>query len=541
MEWRIIKMGTEMFDTLHAYGLGIVVAYATNEPVILQDEGVCYRLTSPCISVPQASIDLLDDVFRLPEPAEVRHLAQALAKTSHLTIPLAVANLDGLLAALFTNPYVVRSCSLSALLHKQRFDPAIIERGIASIHDIIARWKTRMAQEAGVTSLWLDELLKDYDALCPCQPLPVAMNGEKSITVAMTLDPSLGYASRQPHSDGRVAKKVNMTLRGTRFAALLAYIGAMRFLRAQQVAGNLIAYSVPVASTLILHTESVRPLLWSCENESEEALVLQWLDLATNESQIEGQWKGLSYQVLQVQAKQAISRSRGALDLTWLNPLNHQLLRYWKWLLRTPQRERPYEPHHLIVALVTSQRYEWEAHLFDVAQAELARRPRQDQNGHVDWLRLYSIHEIQEVSAAMESSVPTPLSTILARKEGTMHFGHALRQLKECASAIVREILEDLESVRTRDQLMDVLTHLLQTCEVMDAKSPFLIIPSDQDLKLLLEDEERYGAHTIAGLLRLLSTLRYTPRNEEADQEGYTHIRPEASDPDTLDTSTSSE
>jgi hypothetical protein len=49
----------------------------------------------------------------------------------------------------------------------------------------------------------------------------------------------------------------------------------------------------------------------------------------------------------------------------------------------------------------------------------------------------------------------------------------------------------------------------------MDARAYFLIIPSDQDLKLLLEDVERYGALTIAKLLRLLSTLRYPARPEE--------------------------
>lgn len=99
-----------------------------------------------------------------------------------------------------------------------------------------------------------------------------------------------------------------------------------------------------------------------------------------------------------------------------------------------------------------------------------------------------------------------------------MRFGHALRQLKEHAASTVREVLDDLEAVQTRDQLVDVLTRAMQTCEVMDAKAPFLIVPSDPDLKMLLEDVERYGAHTIAGLLRLLSTLRYAPRREEADQ-----------------------
>ena len=142
----------------------------------------------------------------------------------------------------------------------------------------------------------------------------------------------------------------------------------------------------------------------------------------------------------------------------------------------------------------------------------------------------------------MESPLPLPFSTILGRKEGTMRFGHALRQLRrESASSMAREILEDLESVQTRDQLMEALTRTMEICEVMDAKSPFLIVPSDPDLQLLLEDVERYGAHTIAGLLRLLSTLRKAQRKEATDQEGGIQIQSEIPDADTQVASTSPE
>ena len=181
----------------------------------------------------------------------------------------------------------------------------------------------------------------------------------------------------------------------------------MRFLRAQPVAGSFIAYSVPIASMLELSVESISPLLWPRDDdEPEQALVLQALDLVTKDSKGKGTWKALSYQVLQTLAKQqAISRSRGSLDLAWFSHLNHQtgehLLRYWKWLFRTPQKERPYELHHLVEALVTSQRQAWEAHLFEVAQAELARRPLEEQDGQARRLRLYSLHEIQEVSTCL--------------------------------------------------------------------------------------------------------------------------------------------
>ena len=37
MQWRVIKMGSDLFDILHTYGLGIVVASATQQPVTVQE------------------------------------------------------------------------------------------------------------------------------------------------------------------------------------------------------------------------------------------------------------------------------------------------------------------------------------------------------------------------------------------------------------------------------------------------------------------------------------------------------------------------
>src|SRR5258708_3182663 len=147
MEWRVIKMGAQMFDMLHTYGVGIVVSYATNEPVVIEDQGCSYRLSSRCITIPYTSIDLLDEVFRLPQPEEVLGLEQAQTQATRPPTPLAVANLDGLLAALFTRPDGAHCCSLSALLHKYRFDSSVIERGIASVRGICTKWKTLTAQK----------------------------------------------------------------------------------------------------------------------------------------------------------------------------------------------------------------------------------------------------------------------------------------------------------------------------------------------------------------------------------------------------------
>ena len=63
----------------------------------------------------------------------------------------------------------------------------------------------------------------------------------------------------------------------------------------------------------------------------------------------------------------------------------------------------------LIEALTTARIQEWEAHLFDVVEAELARMPLVNRNHQEKRLRLYSILEVQEVSAIMES--PPPYTT----------------------------------------------------------------------------------------------------------------------------------
>lgn len=521
MHWRVIKMGSDLFDILHTYGLGIVVASATQQPVTVQEEGCSYRLSSLCNALPQIGPDLLDELLLMPSTEEVLHVLQEQHTRSET--PLGVENLDGLLAALFTRPYLERNCSIYAMLDRHRLDPSALERTIAGVRDVCTKWKDVTNQECSDESEWLSEMLRDYDAFRPGQPLPGGKRGT-DITVAMTLDPSLGYASRQPYSDGRICRKANLTMLRPRFATLLTFVGAMRFLRAQPIAGDFIIFSTPAPSSLSLHAESARPLLRPRYHDGlEQALLLQALEQVTDHSQDEKQWKALSYQVLLSRGKQqAISLSRGVLDLVRFEHLKHRLgehlLRHWKALLTVSQEESPYELDHLTEALTTARMQGWEAHLFDVVEAELARKTLEDRNRQEKRLRLYSILEVQEVSALMESSYPTPLSSVLERKAGTMRFGHALRQLRKQAPSSVHEILEDLEYLQTCDSLMNILTRTMQTCEVVDANSPFIIIPTDEDLKLLLDDVEHYGVSIVAALLRLLSTLRYVPRKEGASQ-----------------------
>jgi hypothetical protein len=45
-KWHVVKVGAEMLDALHAYGLGILIASATDSPVELNDKGIVYELGS---------------------------------------------------------------------------------------------------------------------------------------------------------------------------------------------------------------------------------------------------------------------------------------------------------------------------------------------------------------------------------------------------------------------------------------------------------------------------------------------------------------
>jgi hypothetical protein len=101
-----------------------------------------------------------------------------------------------------------------------------------------------------------------------------------------------------------------------------------------------------------------------------------------------------------------------------------------------------------------------------------------------------------------------------------LRFGHALRLLGQVNAAALRDLVEELEAVQTLDHLLLVLAQTAQDCQVAAAKSPFTVVPSEEDLKYLLEDVEQVGAHTIARFLIILSALRY-PRLDISGMDVY--------------------
>jgi hypothetical protein len=71
MDWHLMKTGAETFDMLHAYGLGILLSYASGLPIQLKDGATAFVLTCSKKSTPCASVDLLDEVLALPTSEEV--------------------------------------------------------------------------------------------------------------------------------------------------------------------------------------------------------------------------------------------------------------------------------------------------------------------------------------------------------------------------------------------------------------------------------------------------------------------------------------
>lgn len=115
----------------------------------------------------------------------------------------------------------------------------------------------------------------------------------------------------------------------------------------------------------------------------------------------------------------------------------------------------------------------------------------------------------------MNAATKIPLSAVLEREQGTLRFGHALRLLGRYNTGPLRDIIDSLDTVQTCDQLIRVMAQAAQECAVASAKTPFIVVPDDEDLKCFLNDVDRYGARTVAELLIILSALRYPRRAEE--------------------------
>src|SRR6266568_7638648 len=376
MKWCVVKTGAELFDLLHAYGLGILLAHACGKPIEVMDTGCSYILTGHFSTQPSGSLDLVDEALALPTPQEVEAV-----RLLDAGVPVPVANLDGLLTVLFTTPGAVRALSVADILWKARRDDSVAERAIKKAHVALARWKDFVSKEPshGAES-WFERVLRDYDPVAPAIPVPADARTERDLSLVMMLDPSFSYSTHRPRSDGLVSHKTQIAIRGTRFAVLLAQVGAARFLRAHRVGGDLVNCYVPKAGRIRLDGDTRLPLLAGASIEASQASLVQWLAYADNTVHAaHARWTGLAHQTIQTQgAQQSIPRGQGCLDLTWLASLPDQsrepLCSFWRALLDLSPERRPCEVDALVDALSTKSQSRWEAHLLEVARCIHAAR-----------------------------------------------------------------------------------------------------------------------------------------------------------------------
>src|SRR5947209_2196720 len=99
MYWCVAKTGFEMFDMLHAYGLGTLLATACGLTIELEEGTLVYRLSSQAQAAPVATVALLDMALPLPKTPDLDSLQGDWYEPERH--PLSVAVLDGLLTALF--------------------------------------------------------------------------------------------------------------------------------------------------------------------------------------------------------------------------------------------------------------------------------------------------------------------------------------------------------------------------------------------------------------------------------------------------------
>lgn len=503
MDWVVIKAGAPIFDTLHALGVAVTVAHATQRPVEVSDQGMVSRIKCAIPEFPNVEIKI-SDILPLPTLAQVSALdPNASGKPS-----LPIANLDGLLATLFTVPGI-RAIAVGDLPadHSQR--SLKFDKCLKKVTKALSGWQRFIGQNSSDSGDWLQEALNAYQLPSPAIPC-IRPKSENDLSVLMTLDPSFCHSLYRPISDGRITRKKNLTVDGARFAPLFAMIGAARSLRGQHVANGLVNLYVPSAKHVVVTADTAAPLLKATRHFSQQAAVCHWLKTFSTGHQLNATWKGLFYQTLQPQGeRQSISLERGYFDTEWLTALVDQtgfvLVNFWRSALREDQKSALFEIDNLVECLSEQSLSAWLRHIKDIA---LRARTKRGAN-----IRPYTIFEMREVIHAMAGG--SSLNDLLEPGTGTMRFGHALRQLARVNRGAVQDIVDELDVVQSRDQFIRILRIFSQKCAVADAKSSFIIIPNDDDFKRILAEVERHSVKTIAQLLAALSTLQYAPTRKD--------------------------
>lgn len=529
-QWHVVKLGSALFDALHTYGLAICLATAGQCPITVSDTGVHYTLQCKTDITLSSAEHLLDQVLPLPD-------IEAMEQWSKLhrdTLPLAV--LDGILAVLFTTPRAVRTASLDNICNKQqlfekspqRQQQTPFQQARAKALAGCKRWKDWVQQQHATH--WLAEALQDYDVHSPHNPVLVQTYSKTIAKVLLTLDPSFGYSYRQPLNQGSLLNKTNLALRGVRYGALLAWIGAARFLRASYLAGEMITFMLPLTDMITIHADTFLPVARSWNRTPRHALILRLLALALQKP---AQWNALAFSTLQQQGKQqAITYESGMLSIAWITHLPHRslLVRWKQWL-----EDRAYDHHQdgredLLDFLTSPQITSWYHHLSSLMTLSIQQQRFIHQQTQPLFQEGYSFEEVRWITNMLPTPTLHPLHAILQQQRGTLIFGRALRQLGRYQPASAREIREALDDVQDETTLITVLTCLVQECETAATAKPegqarYLLVPEEQDFAAFLSDLHQHGTHALVALLKILSVLRYDRTEGITAAEVQTLIR----------------
>lgn len=501
-DWYVCKTGQMQFDQLHVSGLAILLATLTESTVAMQDFGQVYHLASLDISQNLVGDNLWELLWPLPQAGDLDQANE-----------VSLAVFDGLLALLFTvrGPRLVSTFDATNKLTR---DPEIVNKGLQKIRKALARVHASVQSRFNSDMDWITDLLHYYRHP-QTQNFDIILNKNQYLSLLMTIDPAFSFASRQPISGQTNTQRHSVTLVTMPYAPFLAYLGASRQLRAQRVKDGKINFYVTIQEYSEVTPYIFAPVLQSSSCDSLRALLGVWLN--TWRSATSGDW-GISYQVLQTQGiKQSISVNRGFLEYQWLHRQNRgsgpKMIRYWAKLLDNQNNKYLTDIESLIDALSAPKfTHPWLLHFLEHTNCLLANRNMN--------IRLYHLEEVLGICMQMNQTIS--LKKILTRPKGTLRFGHALRQLGGFNLSELREITVELSSTATQDELLRTLANALQICVVAKARNDFVIIPDDEDLAALLEDIAEYGAREIAGLLIILSALRYPSREKEKASQDST-------------------
>jgi hypothetical protein len=402
--------------------------------------------------------------------------------------------------------------------NKQTLNDEACKNAVDKANALVARLLAYTERQEQRIAGGIAAVLDSYASSQPAAPLFTAKS-TGDLALPMTIDPMLGYSTRQPLSDGAIARNANMTIQNMPLAVPLAFIGAARFLRAQRCASKLVNLYLPLPQHITITAATSLPLLTGTSFPVEQALAARWLQCAEQQTLAHAEWYALAYQTLQTQgAQQSFSRDAGVLDYSWLMTLQQRagakVVASWQGTLHRPRETVLYELDALTACLLHRSGAAWQQHLDDLAQM-LTQQPDTR-------MRRYADYEVKEITDMLPAQENLPLRVVLAQEHGTKRFSYALRQLGKYNPSALRELAEDLDAVRDLDQLLRILAQMAQTCEVLKAKSEFIIVPTDDDLDILLADVEQFGVKRIVSVLLILAVLRYPreEREEPADSPG---------------------